>query len=223
MNRLSIPLKATFTLLVIALLVACAPGEEPPSPEEIQGAINTAVAMTMEAEGQIATSVAMTVAAREVESVAALPTATQVPTLPLPTLTPILPTATPFAVAPSSNGGGGGGGGSSSTADYACSIIRRRPADNTEFNPNGTFDITFTILNTGAKKWDAGKDLVHSFGPDLIVAPAFTALQLPEVKPGETYTVGPYDAKAPDKAGHYVMEFKLEGGWCWPYIAINVK
>jgi len=76
MKRLSIPLKTMFALLVISLLVACAPGEEPPSPEEIQAAINTAVAMTMEAEAQIATTVAMTVAARETEAAATAAAAT---------------------------------------------------------------------------------------------------------------------------------------------------
>ena len=133
MNRLSNPLRLTFALLVITLLVACAPGEEPPSPEEIEAAINTAVAQTIEAEGQIAASVEMTVAARETEAARALPTATLVPpTQLLPTLTPVLPTATPFAVVPSSGGSGGSGGGTT-TYEYACDIIRQRPRDNTEF------------------------------------------------------------------------------------------
>ena len=58
--------RAIFMLLGITLLVACVPGEEPPaSLEEIESAINTAVAQTMEAEEQIAASVEMTVAARE--------------------------------------------------------------------------------------------------------------------------------------------------------------
>lgn len=218
MKRLPIPLRFTFTLLAIATLAACAPGDLP-SAEEIESAINTAVAMTIEAEGKIATSVAMTVAARETEAAGAVPTATLSPT-PLPSLTPVLATATPFTIAPSS--GGGGGGGTTKYA-YACDPdIRKRPFDNTEFNPNGTFDIIFTILNTGTATWEAGKDLTL-LGGSFITAPAWATIELPEMKPGDTFTVGPYDAMAPAESGHYVMDFKLEGGWCYPYIAINVK
>lgn len=220
MKRLPISLRVTFTLLAIALLAACAPGDLP-SAEEIESAINTSVAMTVEAQGKIAASVAMTVAARETEAAGALPTATLSPT-PLSSLTPVLATATPFTVAPSSGSGGGGGGGTTKYA-YACDPdIWKRPFDNTEFNPNGTFDITFTILNTGTATWEAGKDLTL-LGGSFITAPAWATIELPEMKPGDTFTVGPFDGMAPAASGHYVMDFKLEGGWCYPYIAINVK
>jgi hypothetical protein len=224
MNRLSIPLRLALTVLVITLLVACAPGEPAPSPEEIEAAIETAVAMTVEAEGEIATSVAMTVAARESEAAAAmpLPTATQTPTPePLPTLTPVVATATPFTVAPSSGGGGGGGG--SGTAKYSCDPdLGKRPFDNSEFRPNDTFDIKFTIMNTGTATWPAGYDLVYHSGP--FMAPAFPAfIELPEMKPGDKFSVGPYDAFAPAEEGFHVMTFKLQGGFCYPYVAIIVK
>jgi len=224
MKRLSILLRMLFALLAVVLLVACVPGAPAPSAEEIAAAINTAVAQTIEAQGKVATSVALTVAARETETASALPqpTATLSP-LPasLPTLTPILPTATPLTI---SGGGGGGGGGGSSTYEYACDPdIHKRPFDNTEFNPNGTFDIKFTILNTGTATWEAGKDLMYASGPNLITNPPWVTLQLGEIKPGESFSVGPYDAMAPGESGHYVMAFKLEGGFCWPYIAINVK
>jgi hypothetical protein len=226
MIRLSIPLRQlATTLLAITLLVACAPGEPIPSAEEIQAAINTSVAGTMEAQGQIATSVALTVAARETEAAAALPSPTLSPT-PLPTLTPILPAATPFTLTPASRGGGGGGGGGGGTsgagAEYACDIIRQRPRDNTEFLRTHTFDVSFAILNTGTKTWVAGKDLVllGNPGPTLIAPPGL--IQLPEMEPGDVFTVGPFDAVAPDVAGHYVIDFKLEGGFCYPYVAFNV-
>ena len=83
MKRLSIPLRLVTTALAITMLVACGPGEQPgPSQEEIDAAINTSVAQTIEAQGAIATSVAMTVAAKEAETAAALPTAT-LPAAPL--------------------------------------------------------------------------------------------------------------------------------------------
>ena len=73
MKRLSNSLRLVSVLLIVTLLAACAPGEQPPSAEEIEVAINTAVAQTMEAERQIAESVAMTVAAQEAEAAAAQP------------------------------------------------------------------------------------------------------------------------------------------------------
>ena len=224
MNRLSNPLRLIFALLIIALLAACAPGEEPPSPEEIEAAINTAVAQTMEAEEQIAASVEMTVAARETEAAQALPTATMVPPEPLPTLTPILPTATPFAVAPPSGGGGGGGGGST-TFEYSCDIIRQRPRDGTEYLRTHTFDVSFVILNNGTATWPAGKDVVLLGDPGgaLAIAPGALVLELPEMKPGDTSPViGPFDAVASDTPGKYVIDFKVEGGICFPYVAYTV-
>ena len=221
MNRLSVSLRVIFVLLGITSLVACAPGEEPPSPEEIEAVINTAVAQTMEAEAQIAASVEMTVAARETEAARAQPTATLVPTQPLPTLTPILPTATAFTAVPPSGGGGGGGGGGTST--YSCDIIRQRPRDNTEFKRTNTFDVSFAILNNGTATWPAGKDvtLLGNPGSTLSIPTGFV-VQLPEMKPGDVFAVGPFDATAPDTPGRYVIDFKVEGGLCYPYVAFTV-
>jgi hypothetical protein len=215
-------MRLTFALLIIVLLAACAPGEEPPSPVDVEATVNASVAMTMEAQGQIATSVAMTVAAQETEAARALPTATLVPPQPLPTLTPILPTATSFAVTPSSGGGGGGGGGGSTTYEYSCDIIRQRPRDNTEFMRAHTFDVSFAILNNGTATWDAGKDLVLLGNPGnaLTVPPGI--IELPKMEPGDVFTVGPFDAVAPDEPGRYVIDFKLEGGFCYPYVAFYV-
>jgi hypothetical protein len=215
MKRMSNPLRLVSTLLAIMVLVACTPAGEPqaPSPEEIQAQVSTSVAMTMEAQGQIATFVAQTVAAQDTEAAAALPTATLSPT-PLPTLTPVLATATPFTVAPS--GGSGGGGGGTTTYEYSCDIIRQRPIDNTRYSRTHTFDVTFAILNNGTATWEAGKDLVLLGNPgNTLVNPPGT-IELPRMEPGDIFTVGPFDAQAPDTPGHYVIDFKLEGGFCYP-------
>lgn len=224
MKRLSIPLRFAFALPVVALLGACFPGAKAPSSEEIAQQIQTAVAQTVEAQGQIATAVALTVAARETDAAASLPTPTLTPTGPVPTLTPILPTATPFVIQPSGGGSGGSGGGGGYTQyAYSCDIIRQRPIDNTEFRRKHTFDVTFTILNNGTATWEAGKDLVllGNPGPTLISPPGL--IELPEMKPGDTFTVGPFDAEAPDAYGKYVIDFKLEGGFCYPYVVFIVK
>ena len=71
----------------------------------------------------------------------------------------------------------------------------------------------------------AGKDviLLGNPGPTLGIAAGTVVLQLPEMKPGDVSPViGPFDAVAPDAEGHYVIDFKLEGGFCFPYVAFDV-
>jgi hypothetical protein len=43
------------------------------------------------------------------------------------------------------------------------------------------------------------------------------------MKPGDTFKVGPFDAEAPDAYGTYVIDFKLEGGFCYPYVVFIVN
>lgn len=223
MKRLFIPLRLASMLLVITLLAACGPGlPATPNQEEVDAAISTSVAQTIEAQGEIATTVAMTVAAGVTETAAAMPEAPQSPT-PLPTITPVLATATPFPTSTSSSGSSGsGGGGGTSSYEYSCDIIRQRPIDNTEFKRTNTFDVTFAILNNGTATWEAGKDLVMlANAGNTIINPPGT-IELPEMKPGDIFTVGPFDAQAPDAPGHYVIDFKLQGGFCYPYVAFYV-
>jgi len=223
MKRWSIPLRLASLLLAITLLAACAPGVVPtPNPEEIEGQVATSVAMTIEAQGQIANSVASTVAAQATGTAIAAPTETPSPLPPPSTPTPVLASATPFATSTSSGGSGGSGGGGTTSLKFSCDIIRQRPIDNTEFKRTNTFDVTFTILNNGTATWDAGKDLVMlgNPGPTLINPPG--RIELPKMEPGDTFKVGPFEAQAPDGPGRYVIDFKLEGGFCYPYVAFYV-
>lgn len=215
-------LRLAVTLLAITLLAACGPAGGPtPTPVDVEGKVATSVAMTIEAQGQVATFVAETVAAQETATAAAMPTETPSPLAP-PTLTPVLTTATPFPTSTSSGGSGGSGGGGTTTYKYSCDIIRQRPIDNTEFKRTNTFDVTFAILNNGTATWDAGKDLVllGNPGPTLINPPG--TIELPKMEPGDVFTVGPFEAQAPDDPGRYVIDFKLEGGFCYPYVAFYV-
>ena len=157
-----------------------------------------------------------------------LPTATLAATntaIPAPaTVTPV-PTITPLVLAdtPTAAAGGGGGGTGQVTYPNACDPdIQKRPYDNTVMRKGDPFDIKFIIENTGTTTWDKGKDLVYWSGPDMTNG-QFTAIELPEMAPGDRFQVGPYDATAPNEKGHHVMEFKLEGGFCRPYVAINVE
>lgn len=203
--------KSTLVVLAVtAVLAACLPGQ---SPEQIQAQVQTSVAMTVESQNQMGTAVALTVQAQ-------LPaaTATSSPTpigLSLPTLTPIIPTVTPFVVVPPSSGGGGGGG--STKAQYACSWTELKPTTNV-FSPGDAIDVKWVITNTGTKKWDAGKDLDYVSGTKMS---SFLGEELPALKPGDSVTVT-FDANAPMQKGLYGMQFKVEGGLCWPALNIQV-
>ena len=199
-------------LAVILLLAACAPGQVPTvDPQEV---VN-----------QVATSVALTVASQNLDTAEAVPPATETP---LPTATDVMvdtPTAvppldTPTAISlPTATAVSGGGGGTTTQSEFSCDIIRRRPIDNTIYKPNDRVDIKWTIINDGNRTLRAGLDLKFSNGdrlmPDRIV-------ELPELEPGEQFEVG-FDATAPDRPGTYIMVYMVEGGLCYPYVAIQVE
>jgi hypothetical protein len=186
-------------LLAIVLLTACAPRASTPDADQVRA--------------QVATSVALTVSAHYTEeAVRASPTpvdtATPLPTFtPLPTLPP-LPSQTPASSVPAA-------------AEFRCAVVAKQPYDNTPFHPNTDFDIKFSIKNIGTRAWAYGADLLFSGGTNMLKAN--TRYELPDVQPGQV--VGPFvfDARAPLKPGTYVMTFKVQGGFCYPYVRIVVK
>jgi hypothetical protein len=199
---------------LIFLLSACVPAQPTQRPEEIANQVATSVALTVAAQN------AQTQSAESPTPVATnttLPTQTsEVPASP----TPIPPTVTAVTVLPpTAVSGGGGGGGTTTKPDYACDIIRRRPLDNTVFRPGDKFDIKWTIVNTGTKVMRAGLDLHYNSGPQMT---SRTRLELPELQPGDQYAVD-FDAVAPTQQGNHVMSFIVEGGLCYPYVAIIVE
>jgi len=205
-----------FTALAMMILVAaCAPAPTQ-DPALIEEQINQAVELTVAAQNAQATEQQALI----VPSNTPLPTQTEaVP--PTPTL--VLPTATPFVIVPSTNtvapSVGGGGGVPAVKPDYACGVSNSKPADNTVFKPGKTFDIKWTITNTGTKTIRAGADVKYFSGTQMTTV---TFVELPELDPGESFTVI-IDAKAPNKAGKYVMTWTVEGQLCFPYTAITVE
>jgi hypothetical protein len=200
-------------MAVIFLLAACAPAASAPTqdPAIVQQLIEQSVALTVAAQN-----------AQTLEAQALIPAATNTP---LPTQTaevaPVIPTATPFVIVPPTLApvtGGGGGGVPAPKPEYACDIINQKPFDNEVFKPNDTFDIKWTIVNTGTRTWKAGLDLKYFSGPEMTTT---KFVELPEMKPGDKYSVV-MDATAPGKIGFHVMTFVLEGPICYPYVAINV-
>jgi len=197
-------------LTAIFLLAACAPAQpQTPNPEDVAN--------------QVATSVALTVAAQNLDTAEAQPvvTDTAVPTATpaaVDTPTPIQPTATPLVLA-SPTLVPGTGGGSATRPQYACDVIHQRPFDYSIFKPGDKFDIKWTILNTGTKTMRDGLDISYNQGPKLT---SVSRVELPELEPGDQFDLR-FDAVAPNKEGSYIMTFIVEGGLCYPYVAIKVE
>ena len=146
--------------------------------------------------------------------------------IPAPATVTLVPTITPLVLVPTSTPASSGDG-SYTPAEYECQLVSIQPPPNASsvFSKGGTFDINITIKNSGTAVWPAGYDLTfYNSANSTNMAPSFPAvLELPEVKPGESFSFGPYDGFAPDEKGHYVMTFELQGVDCWPYVAIDVK
>jgi hypothetical protein len=209
MKRILLPLTA-----VIVLLSACAPAPAPTQdPALVKQLIEQSVALTVAAQN-VQTEQAQALIPEATNT----PLPTQTEAMP-PTPTPLIPTATPFVAAPPTTAPSGGGGGTTVKPEYACDIIRQRPFDDTYFKPNDTFDVKWTIVNTGTKTWPAGLDLKYQSGPQMT---AVTAIELPEMKPGDQYSVD-LDATAPAEQGYQVMVWVIEGKICFPYVRIIVE
>lgn len=200
------------TMAVIFLLAACAPTASAPTqdPALVQQLIEQSVALTVAAQN-----------AQTLEAQALIPAATNTP---LPTQTeaaPVIPTATPFVIVPPTVApvtGGGGGGGVITKPDYACDVIHQRPFDDTTIKPGDTFDVKWTIVNTGTRTWQKGLDLKYLSGPKMT---STANIELPEMKPGDQFDIV-LDATAPTDSGMQVMVWVLEGQICYPYVRIIV-
>lgn len=197
-------------LVLLLILAACMPSStqpNTPSAEEVEAQVSTSVALTISAEKTRIS--AFTPTATDTATPTAIFTETWMSTF--PTLTPF-PSSTPHAL---------GNGSSFTPSPYECTVVNKKPADNTVFKPNNEFDVKFSLWNTGTKNWDAGPDLLFNSGTNMLKTNI--SYELPAVRSGEI--VGPFifDAKAPNKAGTFTMTFKVQGGFCYPYIRIIVK
>jgi hypothetical protein len=216
---MSLSTKKTVVLAAMALILllsACQPAQPTQNPGEIADQVATSVALTVAAQNALTQS-APTLVPQATNTT--LPTQTEVGAVPSPTL--VLPTPTAVVVASPTlvPSGGGGGGGTTAKPQYACNSFPRTPRDNSIFRPNDSFDIKWTIVNTGTKTMQAGLDLKYDDGPQLTKT---TVIELPELEPGDSTQVT-MDAVAPSKEGTYIMTFSVEGSLCFPYTAIIVE
>jgi hypothetical protein len=204
------------SLAVMFLLTACGSPAAAPTqdPALVQQIIQQSVALTVSAQNAQAAQAQ----ASAVPSNTPLPTQTADGTL--ATATPLIPTATPFVIVPATLAPvSSGGGGSITKPAYACDVIHQRPYDDTYFKPGDTFDVKWTIVNTGTRTWQAGLDLKYLSGPKMT---ATSNIQLPQMKPGDQFNVT-LDGTAPSKNGTQVMVWVLEGPICYPYVRIIVE
>jgi Ig-like domain from next to BRCA1 gene len=205
-----------FVMAVILLLTACAPAAATAptqDPALVQQVIQQSVALTVAAQN------AQTLEAQALVVASNTPLATQTDAA-APSATPLIPTATPFVIVPATQVPvvSGGGGGTTTKPDYACDVIHQRPYDDTIFKPNDTFDVKWTIVNTGTKTWRKGLDLKYLSGPKMT---STGNIELPEMKPGDQFNVV-LDGTAPTDKGTKVMVWVLEGPICYPYVRIIV-
>jgi Ig-like domain-containing protein len=201
-------------MALMFLLSACQPAQPTQNPGDIANQVATSVALTVAAQNAL-TQAAPTLVPQATNTT--LPTQTEVGALPSPT--PVLPTATAVVIVPPTSVSGGSGGGTTTKPQYACNPFPRLPRDNTIFRPNDSFDIKWTIVNTGTRTMQAGLDLKYDDGPQLTRT---TLVELPELEPGASTTVS-FDAVAPSEEGTYIMTFSVEGSLCFPYTAIIVE
>jgi hypothetical protein len=194
-------------LSVMLLLAACLPATAQPTGPGAD-----------ELKAMVSTSVVLTVSAHQTQEVASWSPTPPPTDTPLPTATLIFPTLTPF---PTSTLQNWGAGYLPTPSEYECVMVNKIPADNSFFKPKKDFDIRFYIRNSGTKRWDNGMDLLYQSGTNMLTTNS--VYELPKVEPGQT--VGPFifDARAPNKAGTFTMTFKVQGGFCYPYIKIIVK
>ncbi len=194
--------KFASALVLVFILNACAPAAPTFDSKQVENNLATIVAMT----------------------VSALPTATGTNT-PLPTPTETVPPAPAIAsptvipvdivVA-------------TPLPDYACEITRQDPGDDTEFHRGDSFDVEWTLVNSGTQKWEEGTVLRYQTGSKLTEE---KEVALPRLKPGEKYNVA-LSATAPSEKKLHIMVWEVVGPgktkdsmyWmCYPYVRIIVK
>jgi len=200
-------------LLVIALLLACAPVTlaTPPAPPTFDPfSLNTIIAQTA---GAAATQ---TFVLQPTLTLA--PTITKTPTE-VPSSTPtfifILPTSTVPSSTPTLDAASG---------PYVCRIASQDPADNTVFSHGAPFKAHWQVVNTGTFSWDANNaDYRYVSGDKMHKTGAFDFSQSVPTGGAIDFVIA---MQAPDEAGTYTTTWKIALGkerFCPMRVTIVVK
>jgi hypothetical protein len=206
-------------LTALAVIAACAPFAGAPLPTLDPNAINTFIAQTVEAAST------QTAAAMPTST----PTATFTPTppntdTPEPTPTPtvifILSTPTPFVIPTFT----GVSSGATSDRNFACQVVRVRPANGSRLSPRTDFDAFWTVRNIGKRDWDRNSvDYFYLSGDQFHKVSGYDMQK--DVRVGETVEIG-VDMEAPRDNGTYTTYWTLQVGgeqFCTMSLTIVVR
>lgn len=202
------------TLIVISACVIPSVGA-PAVPTIDPGAVNTFIAQTANAAAT--------------QTVRALPTSTPTATFtptprntdtasPTPTNTVVFLLKSPTPLLPPTLPGGGGSSG------LACDIVSQYPGFGTVFSPRTNFDATWTVKNTGSKKWDRNSvDFIYSSGDKIHKVSGYDLEK--DVNVGQNLTLS-VSMQAPKTAANYTTYWTLRDGgtkFCTMIVNINVN
>ena len=180
------------------------------------GAVNTFIAQTANA--------AATQTARSLPT--STPTATFTPTplnthtaSPTPTNTVIFLLKSPTPIIPPTLPGSGGG-----SSGYNCEILSQYPGFGTTFSPRTNFDATWTLKNTGSKKWDRNSvDFTFSSGDKIHKVSGYDLEK--DVNVGQNITLS-VSMQAPKTPANYTTYWTLNDSGttiCKMTVSINVN
>jgi len=218
--------KVLLWLIVLALVMACAPTLATPFPTADPGSINTFIARTANA------------AASQTAAVLPTNTPTQTPTprpanTETPSLTPtstvifILSSPTRFFLPTSISIGGAtssSGGGATSSEDLDCQVIRVSPANGTIFDPRTSFDAIWRVQNIGQQAWDHNSiDVIYNGGARIHQIGGYDLDR--NVKVGEIIDIT-VDMEAPRDSASYTTHWVLRASaktFCKMSLTINVR
>jgi hypothetical protein len=201
-------------LLVIALLLACAP----------VAVATPSVALPTFDPFLLNTIIAQTAGAAATQTFVLQPTLTPTPTITktpteVPTstptflfilFTPTVPSLTPTLFI--------------SSEPYFCRLVSQTPADNTTFSGGADFAALWQVMNIGASAWDANSVDYHYFSGDKFFKTAVYDLPASVPTGGQTDIIA--NMKAPKEAGTYVTTWSLrtgKGDFCKLKMTIIVK
>jgi hypothetical protein len=176
--------------LIAVVILACVPtfGPGAPQPTFDPNAINTIIVETANA-AQTQTALFTTPSSTPTATPTSTATPTETPT-PIPTIVIVLFTPTVATPIPQVSGD-----------DFDCAILSKSPTDGFGFSAGNAFTVTWQVLNTGLKEWDASSaDIRYQSGTKMHLQNAYDLDQ--NIPPGQQYTVT-VQMKAPTESGTY--------------------
>jgi Ig-like domain from next to BRCA1 gene len=145
---------------------------------------------------------------------------------PQPTNTPfLLPTFTPYKTTRSSSGGSGGSGSSSGVGGGSCQITYQNPPDNSVLPRDQSFDMHWTIKNTGSQDWRSDSVDVRFMSGDRVHTIADVTDMKVSVASGSSFDLL-INMHTPNLPGTYQSNWALAAGnvpLCRFYVIFQIQ